>query len=238
MTPAKKTKKRKTASVVAKKTAGRKSVAKKVSASSQKRKSRTNSSKRLVAKKTKFRKTASKKSISSIPAVKKEVEKEVGFFIKNIEKFEHSVDFDIIKGLFAAATFMIIAQLIEMLTRNTTNLFYSDSTYSHMWSGFIISGTHNLLPFTIYTMIGSFFIGFLYAFFYHMVRVSLHGHAPHQPWVKGLLFGIFLIFVVAIPTAIHQFLLLNLPLGIIITWFAKDILVFLIGGTAIATIIK
>lgn len=186
----------------------------------------------VTTKKSSVKRTT-KKSVVKTPVIKKEV----GFFIKNIENFEHSIDFDVVRGLFAAAIFMVVSQLIEMLTRNTTNLFYADPAYVHMWSDLIVSES-SLLPFSIYTIIASFFVGFLYAFFYHMVRVSLHGHAPHQPWVKGLLFGIFLVFVVAIPMAIQNFMTLNLPLGLIITWFAKDILVYLIGGTAIATIIK
>lgn len=208
-------------------------------------------SKKSAPKKVSTKKTPAKKSVTrkSKPAIgkgllnvekkiEKEVQKDVKFFVKNIEGFEHSIHFDIIRGLFAAVAFMIISQFVRFVGKFVTEVYYLNVNMTNVLSRFVVSSTGDPLAFTAYTMIGALFVGFLYAFFYHMVRVSIHGHAPHKIWIKGLLFGIFLVFVVSVPMALNQFLMLNLPLLLIIAWFAESIFINLIGGMAIAVIIK
>ncbi|MFW6230688.1 MAG: hypothetical protein ACOC32_01550 [Nanoarchaeota archaeon] len=163
----------------------------------------------------------------------------VGFFIKNIEKFEHSIDFDILKGFLAAAVYALIALAISFVGFSMNKMYYTNLDFKPLWSKFL-SPVAGQIPLSFFLSFGLvlFFIGFIYAFFYHMVRVSIHGHAPHKRGVKGLLYGIFLTFVVGIPMLLYHYLMLGVPNLLVVSWFAESVLTYLAGGVAIASIMK
>lgn len=162
-----------------------------------------------------------------------------GFFIRNIENFEHSIDFDIPRGLLAAVVFALIAEAISFVSISMNKVYYTNVAYTGLWSRFL-APTSGIIhgSFFLYSLLISVFVGFIYAFFYHMVRVSLHGHAPHEKWVKGLLYGIFLTFIIAIPNLLQNYIILGVPNLLIVAWFAESVLTLLAGGVAIAVIMK
>ena len=171
--------------------------------------------------------------------IPKKAESPLGFFVKNIEKFEHSIDFDISKGVFAAFIFMLIAEAISFIGYSINRIYYTDLEYTLLWSRFLVPITGQIPPlFFFYSALISLFVGFIYAFFYHMVRVAIHGHAPHKKWVKGLLYGVFLVFVYAIPMMLRDYLMFGVPSLLVVSWFAESVLTLLAGGVAIASIMK
>ena len=172
-------------------------------------------------------------------ASQKKSEGPIGFFIKNIEKFEHSIDFDISKGIFAAFIFMLIAEAISFIGFSISRIYYTNLEYTLLWSRFLAPITGQIPPlFFFYSALISLFVGFIYAFFYHMVRVAIHGHAPHKKWVKGLLYGVFLVFVYAIPMMLRDYLMFGVPSLLVVSWFAESVLTLLAGGVVIASIMK
>ncbi|MFW5852617.1 MAG: hypothetical protein ACOCUR_01170 [Nanoarchaeota archaeon] len=198
---------------------------------------KTSSSKSL---KRSTSKVASKKSVSPKrkPSIKL-TKNPVGFFIKNIEQFEHSIDFDIPRGFLTAFVFMLIAQAISFIGISMNKFYYTHVDYSGLWSELITPVAGQIPPlFFLYSALVSLFVGFIYAFFYHMVRVSIHGHAPHKSWVKGLLYGVFLVFVVGIPMMLNNYITFAAPNLLVVAWFAESVLTFLAGGVAIAFIMK
>mgnify|MGYP006282665517 CR=1 FL=1 len=163
----------------------------------------------------------------------------IGFFVKNIENFEHSIDFNIPRGLFAALAYAVVALLIRFVGFSMNRPYYTHVDFTGLWSKFIMPVNGRIpLDFFMYLGLATFFVGFIYAFFYHMVRVSIHGHAPHHRWVKGLLYAIFLTFVVAIPQLIYSYLILGVPNLLLVAWFAETVLTFIAGATLIAVIMK
>lgn len=174
-----------------------------------------------------------------VPRRKKAHEGPVDFFMRNVERFEHSIDFNIGRGLLAGFLFMLVAEAISFFGIWMNKFYYTHLEYIGLWSNFIrpVAGQ---IPWTffLYSALISFFIGFIYSFFYHMVRVSIHGHAPHKNWVKGLLYGVFLTFVVGIPFLLHTFLIHGVPDLLAVSWFAESVMKFLAGGVVIACIMK
>lgn len=53
---------------------------------------------------------------------------------------------------------------------------------------------------------------------------------------KGLRYGFGLILVSSVPFTLAMFLLINLPVGLIASWFITDVIALLISGIAIAKI--
>ncbi|MFP4656126.1 MAG: hypothetical protein ACLFNK_00935 [Candidatus Woesearchaeota archaeon] len=219
---------------------------------SAKKTSSTSSSKRKVAS-SGAKKTATKKiqnrrksglpgtglSTVPVPRKKKGHETPVDFFMRNVEKFEHSIDFNITRGILAGFLFMLIAESISLFGLWMNKFYYTHLAYAELWSEFItpVAGQFPW-SFFLYSALVSFFVGFIYSFFYHMVRVSIHGHAPHKDWVKGLLYGVFLTFVVGIPSLLQNFLVLAVPDLLAVSWFAESVMTFLAGGVVIACIMK
>ncbi len=174
-----------------------------------------------------------------VPRRKKRNEGPVEFFLRNIEEFEHSIDFNIPRGLLAGFLFMLVAEAISLFGIWMNRFYYTNLEFAGLWSRFVTPVAGQIpWSFFLYSALVSFFVGFIFSFFYHMVRVSIHGHAPHKNWVKGLLYGVFLTFVVGIPFLLHTFLVLGVPDLLAVSWFAESVMTFLAGGVVIASIMK
>ena len=204
-------------------------------ASSKSTKSKTHASLKVAPKV----KSKAKSSTSKSRKAPKVPQGPIGFFIKNIEKFEHSIDFDISRGIFAAFLFMLISQAISFIGFSMNKIYFTDVEFQGLWSNFLMPVAGEIQPiFFLYSALVSLFVGFIYAFFYHMVRVSIHGHAPHKRWVKGLLYGVFLVFVYSIPMLLRDYLMFSTPSLLVVAWFSESILTLLAGGVAIAVAMK
>ena len=217
-----------------------------------KTKKKVASKKSIPSKSIKSKKSKVHESLKSVPKVKGSVKKKsthrkspkvpqgpIGFFVRNIERFEHSIDFDISKGIFAALVFALISQAISFVGFSMNKVYFTNLQYSMLWSRFLAPVGGEIQPiFFLYSGLVALFLGFIYAFFYHMVRVSIHGHAPHKRWIKGLLYGIFLIFVYSIPTLLRDYLVFGAPNLLIVAWFSESVLTLLAGGVAISMIMK
>ena len=222
-----------------KKGTAKKSKPKTSSKSTKSTKSKTHASLK-VAPKVKHRTKSASKSVSSKPKrAPKAPQGPIGFFIRNIEKFEHSIDFDISRGIFAAFLFMLISQAISFVGLSMNKMYFTNVEFQSLWSKLLLPVGGEIQPmFFLYSALVSLFVGFIYAFFYHMVRVSIHGHAPHKRWVKGLLYGIFLVFVYSIPMLLRDYLMLGAPSLLVVSWFSESVLTLLAGGVAIAVAMK
>ena len=219
-----------------------KSTSKKSTVSSARKSTRKSpSSSAKSTKKSQSQKKVASPGLSTVPVPrpKKRHESPIDFFMRNVEEFEHSIDFNIPRGLLAGFLFMLVAQAISFFGIWMNKFYYTHIEYSGLWSEFITPVAGQIpWSFFLYSAIISFFVGFIYSFFYHMVRVSLHGHAPHDNWVKGLLYGVFLTFVVGIPSLLHTFLVLGVPDLLAVSWFAESVMIFLAGGVVIACVMK
>ena len=72
-----------------------------------------------------------------------------------------------------------------------------------------------------------------------LVYRVIKGSVPGKGWKnKGLMYG-FLIFMVAgIPTTMMLYLLINLPVGLLLSWMLQSLVVYLIMGLVAAKLVK
>ena len=141
------------------------------------------------------------------------------------------------KGVLTVAVLMAIAaQIIHTVGAVLTMGYYVDPQYSSVWSKLMMpSAGPPPASFMVLSLIVGFITSLIFAWFYTVVRDSIPGDAPTN---KGLNYGLMLYLVAGVPFIATNFLLINLPLGITVSWFFEGLLVYLIGGLLAARLLK
>lgn len=134
----------------------------------------------------------------------------------------------------AAILWVIVIQVIRFLEAIVTMDYYLDPNYFAVWSKLMMPGPGPPPMEFLYTSIGfNFIMGLIFALVYTWVAVSFSGSTVK----KGISFGWLLFLVLTIPTLLSLVLLINLPLGLIITWAITGFIINMIGGVGTAKII-
>jgi hypothetical protein len=77
--------------------------------------------------------------------------------------------------------------------------------------------------------------GFLFALVYNVVK----GAIPGKGWKnKGLMYGFVVFLIAGLPTTMMLILLINLPIGLLLSWMLQSLIVYLIMGLVTAKIVK
>ena len=141
------------------------------------------------------------------------------------------------KGVLRVAVLMAVAaQIIHTVGAVLTMGYYVDPQYSSVWSKLMMpSAGPPPASFVIMSLGIGFITSLIFAWFYTVVRDSIPGDAPTN---KGLNYGLMLYLVAGVPFIATNFLLINLPLGITVSWFFEGLLVYLIGGLLAARLLK
>jgi hypothetical protein len=135
-----------------------------------------------------------------------------------------------------AILYAIAGEIIMTLGAMADMNYYQNPNYFPVWSKIMMPAAGP--PPATFLYIGIAFqliTGFLFALVYVVVK----GAVPGKGWKnRGLMYG-FLVFMVAgIPTTLMLILLVNLPLGLLISWMLQSLVVYLLMGLAAAKILK
>jgi predicted membrane channel-forming protein YqfA (hemolysin III family) len=90
------------------------------------------------------------------------------------------------------------------------------------------------MTFFIYSIVFAFITGLIFAGVYARISSALKSSGVQ----KGLRYGIGLFLVAGIPFFLTITLLINIPLALSVIWLVSNLVVYLIGGIAIAKIVK
>jgi hypothetical protein len=138
--------------------------------------------------------------------------------------------------LIAAIVFTIISYAINMLGAFADMKYYLNPDYLPVWSKLMMPGPGPPpAEFIYYSLLFTFVIALLFVFVYIRIRPVFKSKSLAKNGIKYG-FGVFLIGV--IPGYLSLFLLINLPVGLIVSWTAQSLISYLIAGAAVAKIIK
>jgi len=138
--------------------------------------------------------------------------------------------------LAVAILYAIVSEIVMTLGAMVDMSYYYDPSYFGVWSKLMMPTAGPPPAEFYYTgIIFQLVTGFLFALVYRVIR----GSVPGKGWKnKGLMYG-FLVFLVAgIPTTMTLYLLINLPVGLLLSWMLQSLVVYLIMGLVAAKLLK
>lgn len=136
------------------------------------------------------------------------------------------------KILSGGILFAVIAYIVHNAGAVVGLPYYKDPAYFNVWSELMMPADGPPPPeFAYASFVFSLIIGVVLALAYNIVRKSMIGKTISA---RGIFYG-FLIFLIAgIPSAISLYLLINLPSMLILFWAFENLVIYLVGGIAIA----
>jgi hypothetical protein len=138
--------------------------------------------------------------------------------------------------LAVAIVYVIISQLVFMLGAFADMAYYMDPAYLSVWSKLMMpTAGPPPIEFTAISAVLSFVSSLLFALVYVVVK----GSVPGKGWKnKGLMYG-FLVFLIAgIPSTFSLLLLINLPVGLVLSWMLQGFVAYLLAGLVAAKLLK
>ena len=138
--------------------------------------------------------------------------------------------------LAVAILYAIVGEIVMTLGAMADMSYYYDPGYFTVWSKLMMPAAGPPPAEFYYTGIAFQLVtGFLFGLVYRVIK----GAVPGKGWKnKGLMYG-FLIFLVAgIPTTTMLYLLINLPVGLLLSWMLQSLVVYLLMGLIAARILK
>lgn len=141
------------------------------------------------------------------------------------------------KIILGALAYVVIAFAISTLSSYLTMSYYTDPNYFAVWSKIMMPGAGPPpSSFYYYSITFGFIGGLILSFIYSRVQGIFKNKSMMQ---KGLRFAIGMILVSGIPFFMNMYLLINLPLGLLISWLIfNGLLVNIFAGIAIAKIFE
>ena len=135
-----------------------------------------------------------------------------------------------------AIVMAIVAMIVHTVESLLTMGYYTDPANFLLWSKLMMPGAGPPPAiFYAYSLLFAFVSWMLFGFVY----IVLSGAIKEKDIVKrGLKFGMLIFLVGSLPGALTMVLLLNLPLGLIISWVISGLALNLAGGVAAAGLIK
>ena len=135
-----------------------------------------------------------------------------------------------------AIVMAIVAMIVHTVESLLTMGYYTDPANFLLWSKLMMPGAGPPPAiFYAYSLLFAFVSWMLFGFVY----IVLSGAIKEKDIVKrGLKFGTLIFLVGSLPGALTMVLLLNLPLGLIISWVISGLALNLAGGVAAAGLIK
>jgi len=138
--------------------------------------------------------------------------------------------------LAVAILYAIVGEIVMTLGAMADMNYYFDPGYFAVWSKLMMPAAGPPpAEFYYFGIAFQLVTGFLFAIVYRVIK----GSVPGKGWKnKGLMYG-FLIFLVAgIPMSMTLYLLINLPVGLLLSWMLQSLVVYLIMGLVAAKLVK
>lgn len=142
-----------------------------------------------------------------------------------------------VRFVLAAIAFTVIAFVIHTVCSMLTMSYYTDPNYFPVWSKLMMP-TAGPPPasFTYYSITFDFIIGLIFSYIYLFFKGCIPGKTLVN---KGVFYGLVLFLVAGVPFFLTNYLLINLPIGLLVSWlFVDGLLTYVIGGIAIAWLNK
>ncbi|MCL7414537.1 MAG: hypothetical protein M8349_00530, partial [ANME-2 cluster archaeon] len=114
--------------------------------------------------------------------------------------------------------------------------YYLDPQYFPVWSSYMMPSEGPPPASFMYMSLASGLItNLIFAGFYSFIKGSVPGATMIK---KGLLYGLLIFIITGVPFTLTLILLINLPFGLILSWAAESLVIYLIGGLLVAKIIS
>jgi hypothetical protein len=141
------------------------------------------------------------------------------------------------KIILGALAYVVIAFVVSTLSSYLTMSYYTDPNYFPVWSKIMMpTAGPPPMSFFYYSIAFSFIGGLIASFIYSRVQVVFGKKSVMQ---KGIRFAIGMFLVSGVSFFLSMYLLINVPLGLLISWlFFNGLLVNLFAGIAIAKILE
>ena len=138
--------------------------------------------------------------------------------------------------LAVAILYAIVGEIIMSLGAMVDMNYYFDPSYFAVWSKLMMPAAGPPPIEFLYTGIAFQLVtGFLFGLVYAVVK----GAVPGKGWKnKGLMYGFLAFLLAGIPTTLMLILLINLPIGLLLSWMLQSLVVYLIMGLAAAKLVK
>lgn len=141
-------------------------------------------------------------------------------------------------GLIYTVVATVVHQIEAMLTMN----YYLDPAYAGLWSKLMmptsLAGTPIAGPppaaFFITSLILSFVIGISLGLIYYYVRDML----PARQWERVFFFTDLMIATSFLFSTLPMYLMLNVPVGLLVSWFVSSFVILLISAYSFVRLLK
>ncbi|MCX6769364.1 MAG: hypothetical protein NT051_01645 [Candidatus Micrarchaeota archaeon] len=143
--------------------------------------------------------------------------------------------------ILASIAYAAIAQIIHTLGAFLSMSYYTDPSYFPVWSSLMMPAPGPPgAEFYLFSIIFGLILGAIFTYAYQYIRPALTvaKRKFRKPTHIGLRFGLLLFLICSIPALLSNYLLLSLPLGLLLSWQAEGLAIFLLFGLAVERIIE
>ena len=138
--------------------------------------------------------------------------------------------------LVAILVWTVIAQIMHWLCAGLSMGYYKDPAYADVWSKLMMPEPGPPpATFHVLSLVFGLVSSALYVGVYVLIRPGIPGKSAA---LRGLAYGAMLFCVAAVPGALAQVLLLNLPAALIVQWAVEELVIALGAGTLAGLLIK
>ncbi|MDY6965044.1 MAG: hypothetical protein SVM80_03620 [Halobacteriota archaeon] len=130
----------------------------------------------------------------------------------------------LISGVVAGISLFFIGWLMEAFTMESLFLPYYEAT-PELWNPI---GTTVAFEGVVVALVVGILMGAIYTIFYRAI--------PSGGVFKGLIFGLMFFLISDVPSFFNLQLLIPIPDEVIMYWFLKDLISFLVSGTVLAMV--
>ncbi len=137
--------------------------------------------------------------------------------------------------LIVGVVLAIIAQIVHTIGASLTMGYYQDPAYFKVWSKLMMpSEGPPPASFVLASLGHGLITSIIFAFVYSMIKGAIPGGTPVR---KGLNYGLLIFLIAGVTFPLTLLLLINLPLGLILSWSAEALVIYLIGGLLVVRFI-
>jgi hypothetical protein len=135
-----------------------------------------------------------------------------------------------------AVVMTIIAEIVHTVEAVLTMGYYTDPAHFPVWSKIMMpSAGPPPAAFYYYSIAFALVTWAIFGFVYEKLGVSVHEKNLIR---NGIRFGALIFLVAGIPSTLTMYLLVNLPVGLLVSWTMSGLILYLIGGVLTAKLIK
>lgn len=146
------------------------------------------------------------------------------------------VKINVWKVILTGIIFTVIAEIIHTIGATLSMSYYTNPAYFALWSQIMMPGPGAPpMSFYVLSIVFALVTAIIFALVYTVVKESITGSGV---WSKGLLYGLILFLLAAIPGYLSTYLILAVPGMLILLWTLESLIIYMLGGVVIAWLNK